>query len=179
MSRGRLLFDILDERDARLSLGVDGDDEQVDAAHLARLRNSAELAALDRLDRCGVCGYPFRAETNLLGYHCRIHTGVLSPSDGRWTCCGKGRDFSGCRPSMHASMPEIVRSMRTRAEMAFVEIPIELIDYNLVKYNVAMILNTQGGSPSLIHIEDENGQVKRRQGYFYFMRRVNIYERVL
>lgn len=174
MSRsGRLLIDVLDERDAHIDA-----DEDVDVRLLLKQRYSAELNAIERSQKCAICGFSYLPKENFLRYDCRVHTGFLQ-YDRTWSCCGRFEDTSGCRPSMHASSPAIVRSMRKNAAQSILELPVEWIDYNLIVFNPRMIMNQRGGSHALTHVEDERGQVKRREGYFYFMRRVSIYERVL
>lgn len=190
MSSGRLLIDVFNEREARrvVPVGDDNDDfdyEDGDAneyeitkAQLQRefheLIESTKVAQL-----CIICGNKYQPRVNFLDYYCRIHTGILY-TDGTWSCCDRYQYDAGCRPCMHTTTPEYVASMQRNSTAAIQEIEVAVIDYNLIEFSAKMLINYgTGGDFSLIHLADEDGVVKRREGKYYRIYRVKFNERIL
>ena len=153
---GRLLIDILDERD-RLRDDEEeySDDDEQTRVQLQR-EYRPELDFIATTQKCVLCGLPYKPCVNFLNYYCRMHTGVLFRDDETWSCCGRAEYSSGCRPCMHVNAQEIADSMRANAALSVLEIDVELIDYDLIAYNPRMITNDKGGAPSLIYLEDDD-----------------------
>lgn len=193
MSSGRLLIDVFDEREHRRTTVDDDDDDNndfyedgdVSEYEITRAQLQREfhdlIKSMTVAQPCLICGNNYLPRNNFLNYYCRIHTGVLY-TDGTWSCCDRLRYEAGCRPCLHTTTPEYVASMQRNSTAAIQEIEVEVIDYNLIDFSPDMLINygtSRGGDVSLIHLADEDGVVKRREGKYYRIYRVRFNERIL
>lgn len=132
-----------------------------------RGRYDSLVKKASKVSRCLQCDEDYHPADNLLRRDCWMHTGRFRPTldgFGTWSCCGNIHDVVGCVSCAHTDNTETLRGMHANPWHSYIEIPREVLDFSLLRYNANIIEDYPEGGPSN----------EGRDGIFYHIRRVVV-----
>ena len=131
---------------------------KVDQRDALLVEHADMIRALNTPRTCLICNSTYHPATNLMHRSCRIHTGTISMYTRipLYTCCGKYFATDGCRPCMHVYRQETLDLMLANPFDSTIDIPKDLVTYNVIECSPEIINDYPQGSPSTVEEEEHD-----------------------